>query len=359
MHLARQLLWKVQCVDPSSFDRRLLRRVCMPAPDGQRMFARVSEVVERVSRILADSESFMQQAAVAVVATDGGSWTSEPTGPDGTIGPDTVMYAASVTKQFVGVLAAQLVAAGRLDVDAPVSDYIDGLPLWTAPICVRHLIHHTSGIPQVADVVTASGVSSEAALDNTSALGALRNCTTTGVEAGECFEYNNIGYVLLAEVISSVEGDGVGAIAHRRIFQPLDMTRTTLGSVPADLPTGTSQPPRTIGDGGLWTTARDLLRWLVSMNAETLGRDVTRRVQTVGRLDDGTQLRYAWGINARPHPDGYIFTHGGNWPGWVAKTWRQPGTGTAVALLARSDEIQLASDTADRIGEVLGHPLTE
>jgi Beta-lactamase len=76
-------------------------------------------------------------------------------------------------------------------------------------------------------------------------------------------------------------------------------------------------------------------------------------VQTPGRLDDGTPLDYGWGVTARPGGVGTSYTHGGNWPGWSAKTNRRPATGTAVALLTTSDDVrgvsQAAIDLRDRL----------
>ena len=79
-------------------------------------------------------------------------------------------------------------------------------------------------------------------------------------------------------------------------------------------------------------------------------------MQTPGRLDDGTPLEYAWGIIARPHGAATNYSHGGNWPGWSAKTIRSPSTGTAVALLTTSDDVQAVSEAAVALHDRLTIP---
>ena len=62
---------------------------------------------------------------------------------------DTVFPINSATKSFTGVAAMQLVEAGKLDLEAPVSRYIDNLPAAWRPIRIRQLLAHTSGLPDI------------------------------------------------------------------------------------------------------------------------------------------------------------------------------------------------------------------
>jgi hypothetical protein len=52
--------------------------------------------------------------------------------------------------------------------------------------------------------------------------------------------------------------------------------------------------PVSVGDGGLWTSVNDLLRWNTAVFADALG--TAERTHTAGSLDDGTPLDYAWGV---------------------------------------------------------------
>ena len=257
----------------------------------------------------------------------------------------TPMYAASLTKQVVGVLVAQQVLAGRLHPDDRAVTLLPALPRWAEPIRIRHLLHHTSGLPATNRVLAAIGLDEEQHLTNPLVLQGLRNLSVSDRPAGSAFVYSNVGYVVLAEILSALTGTPVPGLAQDSLFAPLGMTASRIVDG-QNSPQPDANLPRTVGDGGWWTSAADLLVWLDALNRELLGAKLSQLVQTPGHLDDGTPIAYAWGITARPSPTGTSYTHGGSWRGWSAKTVRQPSTGTAVALLALSDDVQAVSRAA-------------
>ena len=183
------------------------------------------------------------------------------------------------------------------------------------------------GADVVELVMRGSGLRAPTVAGAATASGAPGFVCSGRLPAGEAvaFQYSNTGYVCLAEIVRRIGGAALGDLARHRVFGPLGMTGSRLGGPPAARHPGLPAPPGTVGDGGWWTTAADLLRWLRAMNARTLGEEVTRILETPGRLDDGTPLSYAWGVAVSIRAGGVTFTHGGNWPGWSAKTVRQPG----------------------------------
>lgn len=264
----------------------------------------------------------------------------------------TPMYAASMTKQLVGVLVAQQVLAGRLHPDDRAVTVLPMLPGWATAIRVRHLLHHTSGLPTTARVMSAVDVDEEQHLTNALVLEGIERLASPDRPAGGAFAYSNIGYVVLAEIVRALTSTSIPKLARDSLFAPLGMTASRI----ADEPTPQDQDmnlPRTVGDGGWWTSALDLLTWLEALNRERLGVGLSQLVQAPGRLDDSTPIDYAWGVVARPGSTGTSYTHGGNVPGWSAKTLRQPNTDTAVALLALSDSVQVVSQAAVDLHESL------
>lgn len=262
---------------------------------------------------------------------------------------------------MVGVLAARAVIEGELTTDAPVRHYLPGLPTWLDPVRVRHLLHHTAALPQPLTLATALGLSSDFAgwsrLDNAAVLAALGQVGGSAGAPGVKFSYDNTGYVLLAEVIAAVRGSAVSQLAREELFLPLGMTESRLGGAAVTVLPAVDPPPRTVGDGGLWTAGEDLLRWLKALNRGAFGTDVMALVQTAGRLDDGTALDYAWGMAPRCGPAGTAsYIHAGSWPGWAAMTVRNPSAGTAVAILAATDDEGLVSSLALGLNtELLSH----
>jgi CubicO group peptidase (beta-lactamase class C family) len=264
--------------------------------------------------------------------------------------PSTSFYAASVTKQLVAALVARAVLDGRVDPLASVATYLPGLPAWTLPIRVHHLLHHTAALPQPRQLAAALGYPDDAAgwsrLDNEAVLAGLHRVTPSPVPPGRVFSYDNTGYILLAELLRVVHGVGLADLARSVIFEPLSMAGSRFGgAAPVRLPDHAT-PPATTGDGGLWTCSADLLTWLEAVNEDRLGADLTALVQSPGRLDDGTVLDYAWGIGPRPSPAGTLYLHGGGWPGWCAMTVRCPARATAVAILAATDDMPTISAAA-------------
>ena len=265
----------------------------------------------------------------------------------------TTFYAASVTKQMIAALVARTVLDGHLDPRDSIRAHLPELPVWTAPIRVHHLLHHTAALPQPRQLAVALGYPDNSAgwslLDNRATLVALHRVTPPPVRPGLQFAYDNTGYILLAELLQAVHGQAIADLARAKIIEPLGLTGSRLGGpAPETLPRH-AEPPATTGDGGSWTCAADLLTWLEAINENRLGADLTTLVQTPGRLKDGTVLDYAWGIGPRSTPTGTLYLHGGEWSGWCAMTVRCPQTATAVAILAITEDMPTPSADAQEL----------
>jgi CubicO group peptidase (beta-lactamase class C family) len=236
-----------------------------------------------------------------------------PTGGAFTV--DTRVYAASLAKQVVAACAAVL----RLDVDRPVSAYVPEAP---PDLRLRHLIHHVGGPPP-----------------------------------GTRYAYSNQGYVLLAEAIGRAAGEPLPGLARRLIFEPLGMSSSEFWAGPQPHPPGAAPldpadpPPLSIGDGGLWTTAPDLLRWAAALDADRLG--ITGIVQTPGRLDDGTPLDYAWGMGVRKRNGRREYRHGGGYADLRAMLVRVPEQGLDLVVLAMGDRTERRIALTDRLLDAL------
>ena len=77
--------------------------------------------------------------------------------------PSTTFYAASITKQLIAALVARAVLDGHLEVQTSIRTHLPGLPAWTTPIRVHHLLHHTATLPQPHRLAAALGYTDDAA----------------------------------------------------------------------------------------------------------------------------------------------------------------------------------------------------
>src|SRR3954471_8773298 len=295
--------------------------------------------------------------AVALAATSPATgsftWSTGSTPAGDPVTSRTPMYAASITKQFLAALVGRAVLDGRLDPDDTVDRFL-ALPAWARQVRVRHLVHHVAALPSTSQLLAALDLEDMSILDNALVLRALTRIPALDEVPGGAFAYSNTGYVLLAEILRAVRSADPADLLRDELLRPLGLDDSDVRQEP--LWPQADPPPRTVGDGGLWATGPDLLRWLEALNGRVLGDDLTDLLQTPGHLDDGTPLDYAWGMAAQPASLGTTYTHGGTWPGWTAKAGRNPATRTAAALLTRSDDDQLTSDVALELHDLLVRP---
>ncbi|CAA9548047.1 MAG: Beta-lactamase class C-like and penicillin binding proteins (PBPs) superfamily [uncultured Thermomicrobiales bacterium] len=133
------------------------------------------------------------------------------------IGTETLFEIGSIGKTFTAVALLQDHAAGRLDLHAPVTDYLPWFAVRsTHPMpTVHHFLTHTAGI--IAGMDGTPGGMSEVC--------ALRH-TETGGPPGERFHYSNVGYKVLGLILERVADKPYGDVVKERILDPLGMTAT-------------------------------------------------------------------------------------------------------------------------------------
>jgi D-alanyl-D-alanine carboxypeptidase len=137
--------------------------------------------------------------------------------------PETVFKIGSLSKQFIAAGIMLLVEEGKVSLDDRVSKFLEGTPETWKEITVRHLLTHTSGIVQEAPGFDPLKIQSDADVIKTAYPLPLR------FAPGEKWEYCNLGYFALAEIIHKVTGRPWSDYLSERLFKPLtmDVTRTT------------------------------------------------------------------------------------------------------------------------------------
>lgn len=268
---------------------------------------------------------------------------------------DTVVYTASLSKQITAACAALLVRRGQLDTESTLARWMPELPAWAGGIKVRHLIHHTSGLPEGVEFDDLH----RAGLDRTTAgvIAALARIDHLDRAPGTAFRYCNAGYVCLAVIAERAAGRPLPEFAREHVFRPLGMLDTRYWSGPEPHPPGAAPTDArypaalSLGDGGVWSTAPDLLRWNDALERDELG--VSARLQTPGHLDDGTRLDYAWAIDVRTHAGRRIYRHGGLWAGLSSQLVRIAGRRTGFVIIALDDDEARTVRLADALIEEL------
>lgn len=184
--------------------------------------------------------------ALAIVHDDqvvhlAGFGHADPTGRPVT--PHTPFMINSVSKSFAGVAVLQLVEARKVDLDAPVVDYLPQFRLAdrdvSDTITVRQLLSHTSGIPETAsyDYLARDIDDSRGLTDRVAQLATV----TTNRPPGTTYEYTDPNYDVAGLLVQEVSATPYADYVREHILRPLAMTSsgtTRPESLPADLAEG-------------------------------------------------------------------------------------------------------------------------
>lgn len=258
--------------------------------------------------------------------------------------PETVYKIASVSKQFVATGIMLLVQDGKLRLDDPVSRFLEGTPSSWSRITIRQLLTHTSGI-----VREAPGYDWAAHPD--AEVVASAYSVPLRFQPGEKWEYSNVPYFALAEVIRKVSGQPWEAYLAEKVFKPLGMSSTR--------PTNTKEPPanRASGysdndklldavewsglrpSGAFFSTVLDLAKWDAALDANRILSESSRRqMWTPVTLNDGTTYPYGFGWQLDPLNGHRQVHHGGGLPGFGSQFAKFPDDRLTVIALVNLDD---------------------
>ncbi len=252
-----------------------------------------------------------------------------------------------------------LTEEGRLGLDDSITRWFPEAPSPWKGITVRHLLTHTSGIPDYADSTL------DYRRDYTEGdLLHLAESLPLDFPPGTRWSYSNTGYVLLGIIIHRVTGTFYGDLLRDRIFRPLGM-RTARIISEADIVPNRAAGYRlerdtlenqewvapllnTTADGSLYLTVRDLAAWAVALNHRRVpspaGLDSSWRPV---RLADGGVYPYGFGWGLLPQRGYRKIGHTGSWQGFQTSIERYPGFDLTIIVLAnlagsRPDAISVA-----------------
>ncbi|MDR3698638.1 MAG: serine hydrolase [Candidatus Sulfopaludibacter sp.] len=195
---------------------------------------------------------------------------------------------ASVTKQFTAMAVMLLIHDGKLQLDQKLTGIFPDFPAYGGAIAIRHLLTHTSGLPDYEDLM-GPGWSPVHQIQDGDVLELLKHQSAGKFAPGTSWEYSNSGYVMLGLVVAKVSGEPFGEFLRRRIFAPLHMDGTLVylkggDSVPNRAyghsksaggfeETDQSSTSATQGDGGVYSNLADLAKWDEALEKHTLLSD--------------------------------------------------------------------------------------
>jgi len=279
--------------------------------------------------------------------------------------PDSIYEAGSDSKQFTAAAILMLAREGKLSLDDDIRKYLPELPTYSAPVTIRHMLHHTSGLRDWGSVAAIEGwPRNSRTASNDDVLEIASRQSELNFAPGAHYLYSNSNYNLAAIVVARVSGQSLADFTSERIFKPLGMTHTSWrddhGEVVAgrtgayDYQDGVYRNDQVIedayGNGGLLTTVGDLVKWQAALDAGTFGAGFTAQMQTPTKLNDGTPIAYALALVNLDHHGQQEVSHSGSTGGYRAWMARYPKQKLAVSLLCNTgnaDTPVLGREVAD------------
>jgi CubicO group peptidase (beta-lactamase class C family) len=279
--------------------------------------------------------------------------------------PATVFRIASLTKAFTSMAILQLHASGALNLGDAICQYLTPCPAHWAPITIRQLLTHTSGIPNFSSLP-----------DWDERLGQLPYSPSELVELfrdlplrfapGSQFAYSNSGYHLLGLIVERVSRQSFGDYLHQRIFAPIGITHTALIGGQALVPQRATgyywsgngfvnapylSPRSGFASGGLQSTVDDLLRWDQALYGERL---VSRALIDEAFTPVKNSYGYGWEIRSRF--DVQLIGHSGSDNGFSTYLMRVPSKRLTVIVLSNSDRTSASKVAVNLTAIALGAP---
>lgn len=247
----------------------------------------------------------------------------------------------SVTKQFTAASILLLAEQGRLRLDDPVSTHIVDAPASWDGITLRHLLSHTSGIPNFTNFPDFFALNTQpATLD--SLITRFRN-KPLEFTPGTAFNYSNSGYVLLTAVIEKASSQSYEAFVAEKIFQPLGLSQTGYDRHETILPHRASGYTPSeggmknaryadmsipVGAGALYSTARDLMKW----NEALFGGKLLKQ-ESVAQMIMPVMNGSALGLFVRLENGTPIIWHNGRIDGFNTYLAWEAETRTSIVVL--------------------------
>lgn len=262
----------------------------------------------------------------------------------------TLTRIASISKSLTAVAVMQLSERGIIDLDAPIANYLTGLPPDKVEITVRQLLAHTSGISQYLG---------DKEIENTIHYKSLEDAMKVFIQRPLLFEpgtqyfYTTYGYVMLGRIIEVVSSLRYEDYMKQHIFDLAGMKNTSVEDMNKGYQNKSclyhhngkktkegkqNDLSNRVPGGGYLSTLEDLLRF---GNALLDGKLISKEsladmLKTQPVAYDGNKYGLGWFLYGPPPNENLVFGHGGGQTGCTSQLMIVPQTQTVVVVLSNT-----------------------
>jgi len=281
------------------------------------------------------------------------------------IKPNSQFRLGSVSKQFTSMAIMMLKERGKLNYDDDIRKFLPELPY--PGITIRHLLTHTSGLPDYMMLFDENwdqdkeDASERKIATNKDALNLFAKYHPEVLfKPGEQWEYSNTGYVMLALVIERASGKEFDQFLNDNIFKPLRMSHTLVFSPLKDHKMerrvygyqleldGVTYSENDFnylngiaGDGGIYSTTKDLFKWDQSLYTEKLvNKSTLKEAFTPVKFNNDSTYKYGFGWRIDKTKGGKMkVSHTGGWVGFRTSIDREIEHKNTIIILTNHSSI--------------------
>ncbi len=253
------------------------------------------------------------------------------------IAPDDPLVIGSVTKTFIAATILQLAEEGRLRLDDSLRRHVPEMSSISREITIRQLLDHTSGLADVFNETTRTGLEDhpEHAWTTSEVFDALHE---PWYEPGENWAYANTNYFLLGMVIERITGTSLADELQHRFLGPMGLrdTRTLTGADDAEDPLTPAWATIFWASGAMSASAPDLARWGDALFGDGVLSDASRE-----SMLDINDHDYGLGLQRIEVPGAVGYGHTGLLNAYTTLLLHLPQQDVTIALLVNRTEVEL------------------
>ena len=264
-------------------------------------------------------------------------------------GPSTVFQIGSVTKQFTAAAIMKLVEKGKIDLHAPINNYLPDAykPNKWNDVTVHQLLSHTSGIHEFGD-----REDYDIACKDMTVEGELQEARKKELDfrPGEEHRYSNTGYHLLGKIIHEVSGSSYRQFIEEEILAPANMTssgvidesykpsaQAAIGLTFNEQKTALEEEKRSdfhlfYASGAIFSTVDDLAKWSQVLDGGTL----VLGDLSIERMKTPVLSGYGYGLRSGEEHGQRFVSHAGGVSGFVSEFSKYPDSDFLVVVLSNS-----------------------
>ncbi|MGO4817087.1 serine hydrolase domain-containing protein [Flavobacterium sp. W22_SRS_FP1] len=274
----------------------------------------------------------------------------------------SIFSIASLSKSLTAVGIMKLVEDGKLTLETPVSTYFPNfMPDYSKDITIQHLLNNSSGMEANIGRTDDNGnglMPEETAITFDEVLEKFKD-SKLKFEPGKGYDYNNFGYLLLANIIEKVSGQSYADFMEQAVFKPAGMKNTTIASFKSInqkaqryLGLGMTEfikfnspfhPSWLMGAADMNSTTNDLFKFM-----QALDNGILLKPASVNKIYTATQ---AMGVNEMLSGLGWVIDHKGD-EKWIYNNGLLPGYASVMGSLPEKNSKIIILSNATSVNPV-------